>query len=286
MDGAASMRKWALVVDVEKCENCGNCFLSCKDEHVGNDWPGYSAQQPDHEQKWINVLGKERGQYPLIDVAYLPVPCMHCDEAPCLKAAERGAVYKRPDGIVIIDPIKARGQKKLVASCPYGAISWNEKLELPQKCTLCAHLLDGGWTNTRCVQSCPTGALSLLHTEDAEVQRYAQMEKLESYLSEHKTKPRVYYKNLHRFSRCFVGGSLVTRNGKTDDCAEGARVTLRNSTGEKIGECVTDNYGDFKFDGLAEDSGKYSLEIIYGGHDAKTFEVEVKKSLNAGVLFV
>jgi Fe-S-cluster-containing dehydrogenase component len=280
------MEKWYLVIDVEKCENCGNCFLSCKDEYVNNDWPGYSAPQPDHEHKWINIQGKERGQYPFIDVAYLPVPCMHCDNAPCIKAATGGAIYKRPDGIVIIDPDKAKGQKNVVAACPYGAIWWNEKLEIPQKCTLCAHLLDDGWAETRCVQSCPTGALSLHHVEDAEMQKIIETEKLEVYLPEHKTSPRVYYKNLYRFTRCFIGGSVAVRTDGRDECAEGATVTLFNATNDKIGECVTDNYGDFKFDKLEENSGKYSLHIVYQGYDTKTIEVELKKSLNVGVIFL
>ena len=40
------MKKWNLIVDVEKCENCYNCFIATKDEHVGNDFPGYAAPQP------------------------------------------------------------------------------------------------------------------------------------------------------------------------------------------------------------------------------------------------
>ena len=37
------MKRWYMVIDVERCENCNNCFLACKDEHCGNDWPGYAA---------------------------------------------------------------------------------------------------------------------------------------------------------------------------------------------------------------------------------------------------
>jgi Fe-S-cluster-containing dehydrogenase component len=280
------MKKWHLIIDVEKCENCANCFLACKDEYVDNDWPGYSAPQPPHGQKWINIYGKERGQYPFIDVAYLPVPCLHCDDAPCIKAAPDGAIYKRPDGIVIIDPVKAKGQKKLISACPYGAISWNEKLELPQKCTFCAHLLDNGWTKPRCVQSCPTGALSLLHIEDAEMAEIIKTEKLEVYQPEHKTSPRVYYKNLYRFTHCFIGGSIARRVDGKDECAEGATITLFNAANDKIGECITDNYGDFKFDRLEENSGRYTLQIVYLGYDTKTIEVELKKSLNVGVIFL
>jgi Fe-S-cluster-containing dehydrogenase component len=280
------MKKWYLVIDIEKCENCNNCFLSCKDEHVNNDWPGYSAPQPNEGQSWIKILTKERGQYPFIDVAYLPILCMHCDNAPCIKEAQGGAIYKRPDGIVMIDPIKSRGQKKIIESCPYEAIRWNEELQIPQKCTLCAHLLDEGWEKTRCVQSCPTGALSLRHVEGTEMKEIIKVEKLEVYQPEHKTCPLVHYKNLYRFIRCFIGGSIATRINGKDECAEGAKVTLFNSVNEKISECLTNNYGDFKFDNLEENSGKHTLQIAYQGYDMKNIEVDLKTSLYIGVIFL
>jgi Fe-S-cluster-containing dehydrogenase component len=280
------MKKWYLVIDIEKCENCNNCFLSCKDEHVNNDWPGYSAPQPNEGQSWIKILTKERGQYPFIDVAYLPILCMHCDNAPCIKEAQGGAIYKRPDGIVMIDPIKSRGQKKIIESCPYEAIRWNEELQIPQKCTLCAHLLDEGWEKTRCVQSCPTGALRLRHAGDTEMKEIIKVEKLEVYQPEHKTCPLVHYKNLYRFIRCFIGGSIATRINGKDECAEGAKVTLFNSVNEKISECLTNNYGDFKFDNLEENSGKHTLQIAYQGYDMKNIEVDLKTSLYIGVIFL
>jgi Fe-S-cluster-containing dehydrogenase component len=287
MDGIDTMSKqWYLVIDVEKCENCGNCLLSCKDEHVGNDWPGYTAPQPAHGGKWIDVRSKERGQYPFIDVAYLPVPCMHCDQAPCIKSAKPGSIVKRADGIVLIDPGKAKGQRNIVASCPYGAISWNNELGMPQKCTLCAHLLDGGWTKTRCVQSCPTGALSLLHVDEAGRDEMIREGRLEVYLPDHGTRPRVYYMNLKRFTHCFIAGSAAVRNGTTEDCAEGAEVVLRNAKGETVADCRTDNYGDFKFDGLEKNSGKYSITIRYGDRDLKTAEYDLKESLNVGILYI
>ena len=100
------MEKWNLIIDVAKCEGCNNCFLSCKDEHVDNDFLPYSVAQPRHGHRWIDIIIKERGQYPDIDVANLPVTCMHCDNAPCIKKAGDGAIYKMSNGIVIIDPVK------------------------------------------------------------------------------------------------------------------------------------------------------------------------------------
>jgi hypothetical protein len=57
------------------------------DEYVGNDWPGYSKPMPKHGHKWINILQKERGQVPMIDIAYVPTMCNHCDNAPCIEKA-------------------------------------------------------------------------------------------------------------------------------------------------------------------------------------------------------
>lgn len=279
------MKKWNLIIDVEKCEDCNSCFLSCKDEHADNEWPGYSLPQPLHGHRWMNIMQKERGQYPIIDVAYLPVPCMHCDSAPCIRVAKNGAVYKREDGIVMIHPEKARGQRKILTACPYNAVWWNEEKDIPQKCTFCAHLLDEGWDTPRCVQACPTGALRAVREEDTAMKRRVEEEKLGVLNPEWNTHPRVYYKNLYRYTRCFIGGSVAHReNGKTD-CSEGATVVLfRNS--EKMDETVTDNFGDFRFDNLKENSGKYTVEIACKDYGKKRFEVELKESVNIGdILF-
>ncbi len=279
------MKKWNLIIDIEKCEDCNNCFLSCKDEHVDNDWPGYTLAQPRHGHRWINILRKERGQYPLIDVAYRPTPCMHCDRAPCIEAAKDGAVYKREDGIVIIDPEKAGGKKALLKACPYGAIWWNEEKDVPQKCTFCAHLLDEGWERPRCVQSCPTGALRALKVEDDEIKKIVNAESLERLHPEYGTEPRVYYKNLYRFSKCFLGGSVAFEKDGSTDCAEGAEISLVQGS-KKIGERVTDTFGDFKFDHLEANSGTYTLEIRYQDYKESAVEVNLKGSLNVGTIMV
>lgn len=277
------MKKWNMIIDVEKCEDCNNCFLSCKDEHVDNDWPGYSAPQPLHGQRWMDIMRKERGQYPLIDVAYRPTPCMHCDNAPCIKAAREGAVYKRDDGIVIIDPVKAKGQKAIVNACPYNAIWWNKNLDIPQKCTLCAHLLDQGWEKTRCVQACPTGALSLIKADDREMAAMIKRENLKTLCHDKGTLPRVYYKNLYRFEKCFIAGSVAFEHDGIIDCAQGALVKLIKDN-KTIREMTTDTYGDFKFDYIDENSGDYTLEIDFMKYKQMTMNINVKQSLNTGII--
>lgn len=280
------MKKWNLIIDVEKCEDCNNCFLSCKDEHVDNDFPGYSAAQPRHGHRWMNILRKERGQYPLIDVAYLPVPCMHCDSAPCIGKATKGTILKRDDGIVLIDPVKAKGQETLVGACPYGAIWWNKEKNIPQKCTFCVHLVDQGWRKPRCVQACPTGALEMVYSEDSEMQKLVESDRLEVLNPEYGTKPRVYYRNLYRFSRCFIGGTVAVEIDGRINCAEGAEIILTRASEKKTEKVLTDNYGDFKFDDLKEHCGICSLEICFKGYEKKTLEVDLSTSINVGTIFL
>jgi Fe-S-cluster-containing dehydrogenase component len=273
-----------MIIDVAKCHDCNNCFLSCKDEYVENDFPPYSIAQPWHGHRWMNIMRKERGEYPKVDVAYLPVPCMHCDDAPCMKSAEDGSVYKRPDGIVIIDPEKAKGNKQLTEACPYGVIWWNEEKDVPQKCTFCAHLLEDGWEGPRCVQACPTGALKVIHTEDSGMNAIINAEGLEVYLPANQTNPRVYYKNLYRYTSCFVAGSIALQD--TDECAEGAAIQLANSSKSIVGKAETNNYGDFKFDDLEEGSGEYTLEITFEGYEPKILLINLNESLNLGTIFL
>ncbi|MGA8751569.1 MAG: 4Fe-4S dicluster domain-containing protein [Pseudolabrys sp.] len=274
------MNKWNMIIDVAECTNCNLCTLAAMDEYVGNEFPGYSAPMPKHGHKWINILQKERGQVPAVDIAYVPTMCNHCDDAPCV-AKGKGAAKKRDDGIVLIDPIKAKGCKDLVETCPYGHIWWNEELQVPQAWTFDAHLIDGGWQQTRGQQSCPTGAMRAVCVTDNEMAKLAAEQGLEVIKPELGTRPRVYYKNLWRFSKCFIAGSVSEQtNDGTIDCFEGAFVRLLKD-GDVVAEATTDNYGDFKFDRLTENSGDYIVEISTG-RSRKTLTAQLGVSINLG----
>ena len=69
-------------------------------------------------------------------------------------------------------------------------------------------------------------------------------------------------------------------NGSVD-CVEGARVRLRKD-GRKVAETTSDNYGDFKFDKLDENSGPTVVEISASGHANKTVEATLGVSINLG----
>ena len=195
-------------------------------------------------------------------------------------------LIKRPDGIVIIDPVKAKGQKHLVKACPYGSIVWNEEADLPQKCTFCAHLLDRGWAKTRCVQSCPTGALTIRHCEPFDMAKEVAAEGLETIRPEEKTNPRVYYKNLYRFTHCFIAGSVAVRKNGLDECAAGAKIRLFDRANLEIASATADVYGDFKFDRLEPESGMYTVHIALEGYQERKLTVDLKKSVTLGTLFL
>lgn len=276
------MKHRFISIDVEKCHDCNNCFMACKDEHCGNDWPGYTASQPRHGHRWMNIERRERGVYSRNDVAYLPSPCMHCRVAHCEKAAP-DIITRRPDGIVMIDMEKAKGRKDVVESCPFGAIFWNEELNVPQKCTMCAHLLDSkDWKPgvPRCVHSCPTGTMQFHEMEPDAFDAYCKKEGLEGHRSDElKNRPQVVFKNLHRYTKNFISAGVLVKG----DCFENATVTLKTKAGV-VATQKTNFFGEFKFDAL--DNGEYTVEVDAAGKKTSCTAKVDNASLNLGFINV
>jgi tetrathionate reductase subunit B len=260
------------VIDVAKCNGCYNCQIACKDEHVGNDWTPYAKPQPDTGQFWMKVNEKVRGSVPKVKMSYVARPCMHCDDAPCIPACSPEAIYKRDDGLVVIDPEKCTGCMNCVDACPYGVIYFNEQLNLAQKCSGCAHLLDRGWKEPRCVEACATEALLFGAEEDFK----DVIAGAEVMLPELGCQPRVYYLNL---PKRFVAGEVY--DPEEDECLEGVTLTLTNAeTGEAF-TATTDNFGDFWLEKL--EVGTYSLTIEKNGYyPREIMSISTEKDVNVG----
>lgn len=271
------MKKWNLVFDVALCTGCRNCEMAVRDEYVGNSFPGYSAEMPRHGPGWVQVRKRERGRFPAVDVAHLFHACQHCDQAACLSVAKNGAVTKRDDGIVLIDPERARGQKQIVEACPFGALEWNEELSLPQHWNFDAHLLDQGWTEPRPVQACPTGALRVLKVEDEEMARIVAEEKLQRFGPGARLGTRLHYRNLERYTHSFVAGTLVARRDGVEECLCGADARLLRGD-EAIAQTASDAFGDFRFDGLAPQERNLRVEISAPGYKTQLIEFELGES--------
>jgi Fe-S-cluster-containing dehydrogenase component len=264
------MARYGMVINLSRCHGCYNCFLACRDEFCGNDYPGYSAAQPLTGQFWMKVLEQERGKYPKVKVAYIPVTCMQCDNASCIQAAQNKAVYRRSDGIVIIDPEKSKGQKQLVSACPYRVIYWNEEKQIPQKCTLCAHLLDEGWKEPRCVELCPTSALVFgdLDNPQSEIAKLVASDATEALHPEYGLKEKVSYIGL---PKKFVAGTVIY--GDKDECAENVTVTLSGKGIKKTAQ--TNVFGDFEFDGLP-DNTDYTVSIRALGYKDRELKAKTR----------
>ena len=264
----------AFYIDLSVCTGCYCCQIACKDEHVGNDWTPYAKPQPDTGQFWIGLTELVRGQVPNVRITYLPKMCHHCDDAPCIADCKADAIYKRDDGLVIIDPTKCTGCKLCVDTCPHDAIYFNESLNLAQKCTGCAHLLDNDseWEVPRCVDQCPTDALQF--GEEKDFKKF--IKEAELLNPEVGTKSRVYYKHL---PKKFVAGTLY--DPKKKEVIIGAKCTLQDTKSKASFTVETDNFGDFWFHGL-EDDRNYTLTIKKGKKTKKISNIVTDKDLSLG----
>ncbi|MDR3307769.1 MAG: carboxypeptidase regulatory-like domain-containing protein [Coriobacteriales bacterium] len=256
------------VFDNAKCNGCYGCQLACKDEHVGNDWSPIAAPQPDTGHFWCKLNEFTHGQVPKVRIEYWPTLCNQCDNAPCIEAAP-DAVRRRADGLIIIDPEVAKGNKVLVDSCPYGAIYYNEELDLPQKCTGCAHLVDEGML-PHCVDLCATGALRF-----GEESEFAAEIAQAKRLTDEAHGGKVYYLNRPKL---FISGDVW--DPESNEIIQGAEVTLSNNRGRFIAKTSTDGFGDFWFKHL--DPGTYQILIKAASFMEEFTEVNLDKSLNIG----
>jgi hypothetical protein len=198
----------------------------------------------------------------------------------------------------MIDMEKAKGRKELLDTCPYGAIYWNEELQLPQKCIFCAHLIDDPtWKphTTRCTHSCPTEAMATYLIEPEEAAKMIEAEGLQAYLPQLGTDPRTLYKNLYRFTKNFITAGVLVDG----DCFEGATVTLHskeggivcNLSGAGVANCLdtstlatraTNFFGEFKFDGL--ENGDYTVEVDAAGRKYSAAVTIKDESVNLGFI--
>jgi len=191
-----------MVIDFDKCVGCQSCTLACKAE---NNVPYGSPEE--HERRtapfWQKVIAVSSGRYPTLRIDLIPMPCMHCDDAPCVTVCPAKATYRREDGIVIQNFRRCIGCKYCIIACPYGVRSFNykepeeneyDRPDLPptredrgvwpfphrvhgvvEKCTFCFHRIDqavregkkvGVEVVPACAEACPTHAISFGDLDD------------------------------------------------------------------------------------------------------------------------
>ncbi len=252
----------AFTFDVNQCDGCYCCQIGCKDEHCGNDWSPYAKPQPLTGHFWGKLHDYERGQHTHFRMSFVFVPCQHCENATCIEACPQSAIYRRDDGLIIIDPVKCNGCRQCLRfdACPYNVIYWNAESHIAQKCTGCAHLVDRHEIYApRCADNCPLNALKFGDESDLNISNFP-----ETLHPEYGLKTRVHYKNL---PKRFIAGTVY--DGKNQEVVSGATCTLTGG-GSNL-TTTTNHFGDFKFDGL--EAKDFTLSIAAIGYNTKTIPV-------------
>lgn len=209
--------KWAMVIDQSKCTGCGYCVKACQAQ---ND------VAPD--KSWTRIIEDKSvgGQE-----VFIPMPCMQCEDAPCVDICPVKASYHRPDGIVMMDYDKCIGCRYCEMACPYGARSFNWEAftgenpvvpgwgqpEIPrrprgvvEKCSFCYQRIDRGLAfgltpgvdqaaTPACVVACPNGARIFGDLNDPNSPVSVALATNSSYRlrEELGTEPRVFYLPVH-----------------------------------------------------------------------------------------
>jgi anaerobic carbon-monoxide dehydrogenase iron sulfur subunit len=138
-----------LMVNPQKCTGCRSCEIMCSFNKTSEFNPKYSA---------VTVYTYDEA---LISV---PVMCMQCDDAACIKVCPVGATAKDKNGAVVIDKKLCIGCKMCMMACPLGCISYSFIQKEMIKCNLC-----GG--DPKCVQICPSQALEFKEGTEANLNR-------------------------------------------------------------------------------------------------------------------
>lgn len=208
-----------MVIDLRKCIGCHACTVACKSANL---LPAGVA--------WNKVYDYEIGEYPNVVRRFLPMLCMHCKDALCVKVCPAGSTEQRKDGIVWIDEDKCVGCRYCVIACPYQqrTFHWRDKMYFPGraptefeksseqiysyqkgvvwKCHFCIDRIDDGLAKglkpgvdpeatPACVEACMTQARYFgdLDYPDSEVSRMIRENRGTQLHPEYGTDPSIYY---------------------------------------------------------------------------------------------
>ncbi len=182
-------KRFGIVIDLERCIGCHTCTIACKLEN--------SIERG----SWIRVdtvggsgLDTASGKFPRVSMHYLPRLCTHCARPPCIDACPFEAIYKRDDGIVLIDNTRCDGCQACIFACPYGALSFNAVRNLVEKCTMCSHRVDQG-LEPFCITCCEGQAIHFGDLADPEsrVSKLVAARNAYVLLPDARTEPAIYY---------------------------------------------------------------------------------------------
>ncbi|OQX74391.1 MAG: 4Fe-4S ferredoxin [Campylobacteraceae bacterium 4484_4] len=176
--------KLGFLVDLDLCMGCKGCEVACK---VENDVPVSSWR--------LRVKYVDQGLFPDTSRTFTPLRCNHCESAPCERICPVSALHYLENGIVNIDRDRCIGCAGCIMACPYGAIYMDPESNTADKCTYCAHRIEGGLMPA-CVVACPVEANIFGDLEDptSNISRYISADKrVQVRKPEKNTRPKHFY---------------------------------------------------------------------------------------------
>jgi dimethyl sulfoxide reductase iron-sulfur subunit len=235
MAATETAKRWGMVIDQNRCIGCWTCAIGCKEinnEPLGFFWnriltaaPGETTGEssPAAADPASDSIDVPHGTFPNVEMAYMPVACQHCVDAPCVKVCPVGATFRREDGNVLVDYERCIGCRYCMAACPYGirVFNWGEAKQpvdftvgygkeyrtdgrlvftpdrprgVVEKCTWCVERIDVG-EQPFCVEVCPAGARVFgdLNDRNSEVAQLVDEGGATQLLPDLGTDPRVFY---------------------------------------------------------------------------------------------
>jgi len=212
------VRRWAMVIDLRRCDGCveieapPQCTQFC-------NWGRFVPEG----QEWVVVVQQPHDDPVGAPPHTMPIPCFHCENAPCVNVCPVGATFHSVEGTVLIDQERCIGCRLCIAACPYSRrfFNWGEpaqpdwvkesaynvRTQTPalrgtvMKCDFCTDLLEVGGL-PMCARGCPWGALYFGDLEEDVATNGREVVKLSAFIHEtgafrYKeelgTEPRVWY---------------------------------------------------------------------------------------------